>query len=470
MRRLLSINTPAGSTIEYYPKPPAYSTTCQLLTPAELGEKFGFTYDESMYARDAAIATTVEQLQINEGPLHKMTDIDKGLAWWLANPFEYLCLADVDERIGVSTFAKQDIPVDTVLGIYAGVIADPSHIAPEDQGYLLTLGRSPLHIAAGARGGMGRFLAHLYQDCDRDMQQAQARLEQPEFLARQFNMSEQQIRHLLKTKQITPSVIHDICAEGARLERQANPEFDDFTFATEQVKRSIAVANVTQLQIRYKGTPITVLISSLPIKKHQIVGMNYTSDYWNTKGYQPELVSPYGMVTPRTLYKRTGAVSLFLPDPTKKSKFLNIENKRAAFYNDITQGHPIYLEPFDCFISLYALRDALVAANAAPECYARLPFLNAFAQMLQRRINSLIDDDIALYWQDPITDEKTLESQTPPNPNAFTVAVVCRAKDTQSYTSLLNLFSPIRDRVRGFKETREIVIEGVNDGTLKWRP
>ncbi|PHQ80147.1 MAG: hypothetical protein COB66_05380 [Coxiella sp. (in: Bacteria)] len=429
-----------------------------------------------MLAFNEAIATQVRKATVATPKGLNIAAIQKGLDQCLNAPFENLCLGFVSGGVGVSTFAKVDIPANTMLGIFSGVIVDPRDAYREQGPDYTARFIDDLAIAPGKRGGIGRFMAHSFQDCDRLVVQFRENLNDPAYIAGMRGSSE--------------TFLDRIAAVGIAGEREENPQFDDIQFKNREVRDAIASANVIRVLVPYKDTHVVALMTCYPIKQHEIVTCNYTQRYWSVKGCHPELLTRMGQVVPHKDYKRAGVLPLFVDNPDVKDR-LHISIVRDAFDEDIRDDVPIFFGAINFWISLYVLRDALVAANGAPDYYGRLP-LNSFAATL---MSSLQQDpanlgkhvDVMLFWQTPLlVDEemrsdkvvhvepaKTNVSERHPLAGAYKADVVCRANTGSCYRDLCDFLAPLKKekgRLRFFPEVCEAVIHDVNDGVFSWLP
>ena len=375
----------------FHGRPSEEGVTHELLTPQELGNRLGFTYQESLCApqglhkqiqRSAKWFKRTLQLTngVQPGHLYDFSSSDE-FNDCMVRPFQGVVLGDLGPPFGVCAFAAEDMPAGRQLGFYAGEYTD--QVAAQDE-YTAALPED-MYLSAERQGGIARFFPHLTHSNDRMMEEHVCKPRSAVGLgvggAARISM--------IKKKLEAYNNDHMLCKQTLEFEGR-------------YAEADVACANIMCDRVVANGLPVVVLSTCLPIKEGEILGFDYGT-FFLQKGTAPDLCTRFGQLIPRSAYKRTGNVAI--PIEAEDGTLVTYIDRDALYAGYLSAKQPPIPTPWSAqqtrYLSVYEVMDKLVAVNAFSECHGRLP-LNAFASALKLYCErSGIKVDIACYSQNP---------------------------------------------------------------------
>ncbi len=504
------ISQPLPETINVYDRPPALpGAQKETLAIAQVEERLGITFCEGLYYKNPSLLRKLK----NYKPEPATVDSSIPPAVFtrtLQQPVSGLCLAYMGEELGYGMFAEIDLPINSVLGIYSGMLidrqpAERSHLSSYEDG---------LWVDALECRGMAAFMQHLPHDCTRDIDSNIANFRKnPRYknaddrtVAGAVLVGMAQMSYIKPYKELTTTYLRRIHAETnsnpiALLKQMlreilrsidsctVDNELDNIQCVNSEVKNSIATSNVTILPMPYilDGATIYIkgAITRAPIKKGEIIGYSY-GVYWERLCKTPELFTNIGKVIPHWHYKRTNPLDLRRHWSEGPTRFFPMERIKEIPLD----GAPMVVKDVTGTLqgySSYDIRRMLVKHNRVGEGYQAYPLNNLGSEIRKQFTDSNIAFSLFLQIPNAATQRavlfifllslQTLEVQLATSllgekakrliqhkPNGCpAMDLACSASTAGEYRQLTDFFASYSGQKRLNPRTGEVIVADIND-------
>ncbi len=267
--------------IEYSESPLTPDSKVTQLTPAALGEKLGFEYDESIYHE---VGININEY-LQDSDISHPQDCPKiaAIEDRIKQPLDGLVVCRMAMPTGHGVFTRKAIKNGAVIGFYSGVV---NKLTAQDN-YAVPLG-SPKNanfnhlavISAKASGGISRLFQHLPFDYQKSVDEMAQNL--PQATADKMGIPLATLNEMLKIKKI------DIQQFSASM-FQGSQEQDDMQTLelSAEAKNNIARANLNTKRLRYRGTVLSVIVATCDIPAYSQLGFCYGIRMWQSMKIKP---------------------------------------------------------------------------------------------------------------------------------------------------------------------------------------
>jgi hypothetical protein len=391
------------------------------LTLSELEKMCNFTFKEGVSCSDEVYAWLIK----NDEELRKTRQSVPRcrLQDCIESPFKNIALFNAGPPFGMCTVATGAISRHTVIGLYSGVM----HFGrlPTDRYEFKInlpdkLDHTGLSMTSNELGGMARFFPHLMSRTEKDK-------------------------------------------DPAWIEMTGNHV-------------APAWANVESVSIMLDCIPVIVLQAKSDINKGDIVGYDYGRDYWLSHGVESDLMDRSGKLIPKDDWKWKGRLRVACQSLVQVTNTLAV-NVDAILSSDtgmhafpsITIGSDPQGQKH--FYSTRVLVDSLVAANALPKYYGKLPNLLSslpFVAMLMHFFSQQKGNELALYWQNPKIVGKDDRTDFDDQCKSYVLDVVLSCRDNSSYKLAISVLQGmLQDHCTVCPKAREIRVNAANLNVAK---
>jgi hypothetical protein len=422
-------------------KPPRLGGVPKKLPVAEVEAKFNFTYTESILASGRLLEFHGEPdthpdltRAVNQYARRAKDIIDKLVLCYIG-----------DERIGWGVFAREDLPANTMLAIYAGeIVKDHEQIFDP---YGLENGDDHYSVSAGQYGGIARFFQHAPFNPEHEIEALAAAGAAPAVLNRQL------IDAHLQT--LRESAKHDPALKETFI------EFDSLRFLSSSAKENMAWDNIKTQNVRVNGVNMRIFSTRQAIPAGDLITFSYGIGYWVTCNVMPELFERSGRVLDHSCYSRN---YMTVPANIIANTETSAEKERIFLYfvqiflaYDLLRQFPVMLFPGTQLFSNFYLRHQLVRSNALDESFNPLDDTQ-FVLRLREALQDL-KPKIQAFYRDPRENVREVFSE-----HAYLVDVVCQMDSVEKWIYVTKIARNFlgQDMVKAFQATREILFKGVN--------
>jgi hypothetical protein len=465
--------------IPVFDAPPLLGGKKTMMTPAEVGELTGCQFTESIYVPEGTKMKPLKTLKAGFKPRREFDNagVLRQLETLSTTPNNKLALAKMDDQMGYGVFALEAIEPGEVVAIYAGDLH--FDITPDlaESDYLISVRRGvddprkAASVDARHRRGMAGFIQHAPVWHDRDERAQSVSYQDSEFLSRLMGLDraiiERQSR--MHPESISRQKTDGIAAKEYERIRLTDTELDDIDWHLDQTDfgstgaflKTLCTANVYHEEVWYNDRPLVVLVARHRIEPMEMLGMTYTLAYWIDAQLTPELVSRWGQNVPHAFYHRERNLSLFLASVNGLQRA--VRDSRPAFEKDIVQRSPVPCSD-DFVVSAYAIRDALVRANAKSPEFGRLGYNNTFSERFKEKMEkaSGVSVSLASFWSNTL-------AHPADKVEGRHAEAVYTANNAADFKRLSGFFdgltggASLADRIERHEESRECVVKRVND-------
>lgn len=290
--------------------PPNTNPVIYYLTPEQFSEKFGFTYDESLYGPSEARALSKDaEFRQKLGRENKKKDVphESAILERLRNPLDCFVISKIsgekedESGVGYGLFTLEDIPRGTVLGIYSGTIG-PAGVYeeknPDDYCSQWGILSNSTHvISSKEQGGLARFMQHL----------PFCRIAYGNKLQNAFK------------KKFIPAALAASGISQEKIEAGIQKLFDTHIpkandlekvqFSSQALRSQLATENVHIVSMFLHGVLITTFSAAYDIHKNHMLGYRYGEKYWLSSKKEPRYFTQLGALIGRDQYQTQEPVS-----------------------------------------------------------------------------------------------------------------------------------------------------------------
>ena len=325
------IHAKISPKIAYMKNPPAEGGEIEYLTTKEFQQKFNCEYTEGIF---------INQLKREPTTEHDFKDARAKAAYErLLHPLENLVICKMTHDLGYGLFTTEDIPMGTVICLYAG------EYDPQTTEFIYSYGG----INAAKIGGVARFMQHQPISKDNHETYLMQVLQNYRLLAIQENIPEEQAKTILSDSNVVQKKVKEYKKKVKENDVFAGYDFEQYTFFDKQLIDQVAQSNVSIESTEVAGVDVFLMVASRDIKKNESIGFSYGVMYWQHPSIRK---SPL-------LFTKTGRIIL----PENNYSYSNHESVKEA--NKILKTNPLlnpatsgqYSEMFQQFRSLLSTFD-----------------------------------------------------------------------------------------------------------------
>lgn len=414
-------------------RPPLLGGVPQKLPIAEVEAKFKFIYTESILASDE-----IAELPHGADTRSELTHIVNRYASDANAVIDKLVLCNMGDNVGWGVFARQDIPANTVLAIYAGEkvkrdeqLFDEYGLESDDKNYT---------TSASQYGGIARFFQHAPLN---PMHKARA-------LARKQTASR------VKALQLAGQYLQRM-RESAK---EAFIEMDSLEFLNPAAEKNMAWENTETENVCVSGVNMRIFSARQTIPAGEPITFSYGIGYWAGRDAVPELFERSGKIIDHSCYKRkyitvpAKLIQLTAGAATTEKERIYLYFTKVFLTYDLLRQFPVMLFPATQLFSNFDLRCRLVKSNALDVSFSPVVgdrLVAEFDRALQR-----LNPQIQAFYRDPRVDRK----------KASPIDIICRLQTIEEwiyFTKIVRAFLG-QDMCKAFQATREVLIKDVNLG------
>jgi hypothetical protein len=436
-------------------KPLGQGGEAAYLSISELEKKFAFKYIEDLivpasYQKDVEAISLRQEPQSDTDLLYDKKKLEAAIPLRISKPHESLAICYIEETVGYGVFALEDIPEGEMLCIYAGKVSKGIvDLGKTEYGFRFP--DTDLGISSKKAGGIARFFSHLPTNQKDQQRKISEILDNPKLLAES-----------LKRKGVADEIITNIVSKRDFYKQffemdkvyphNEYDELNNLVFSKPFLKKEIACANLSTALIKIYNKPYIAFITNRLIKRHEILGFDYSWPYWFSRRQFPLYLTKEGQVIPKKNYSRK-EIFLFISNSKVKitnELFFNFFNRNALFFCFPESGRTVYLSLYE--LRKYASDGGLISSTYAPVSN------NSFAL-------ALIENFAKTKFRDIVVETFLRKPEgSPEELSTYTADVVVNSGNTDTFVQLTQFFKPIAHRVKAIQFTNEWVIKDVNGG------
>ncbi len=306
---------------QLYEQLPTQGGTPVLLTEEQFENKFSCIYQAGTAIprhHQQELQKTMQAVPTRLGFLNNPDVITQQTQAILKKPHLDLGIVNLGPTIGYSVIALNNIPANQVVAIYSGRVVRGDQLSDAELIYSFDYHQGWV-VCALQSGSIARFFPHLPTD----------------YFALRKNVAEQ-LNHIDKwvefSKKVSPGVddaalrnlftydtknidqITQSYIDGLTFNESREDEYRNIQFQANcpaNVRKNLATANVGILPVKIANTWHLAVITSQPIKRHEIVGIDYTSKFWASNKIIPHLLLKDGTIVDQQYYKRDSLNNYF---------------------------------------------------------------------------------------------------------------------------------------------------------------
>lgn len=276
------IDAKISEKIAYMENPPAQGGEIQYLTSQEFQQKFNCEYSEGVVVTKALQEPASEQ---------DFRDTRAKAAYErLQHPLKSLVICKMTDEIGYGLFTTEEIPIGTVICIYAGA-HDPSTTE-----FIYSYGE----INAAKVGGFARFMQH--QPISKSNHEAYLLqgLHNHHLFAIQKNIPAEKAKAMLDNTSYVQEKRREYKEQLDENEAFGSYDFEQYQFSNKQLATQIAQSNVSIESTKVAGVEVILMVASRNIKRNESIGFSYGVMYWQHPSIRkpPLVFTETGQVIP----------------------------------------------------------------------------------------------------------------------------------------------------------------------------
>ena len=347
------------------------------ISKAELEERCGFTYDESIY-RGEDFGRVLENSRKIARPIAP-TLLDK-VQDRIASPLtDSFVIYKISDEAGYGLRLHPDaalIEMGTLVMFYGGTVVTKS----DDDTYSL-LAAEDCRITPKEKGGLARFMSHLPRDLERvvEINNGTRTLEEYRRLLVElggYDFNEGANEHFARSRDAAPMTLDEMIARDSN-SAEFTEEAAEYLLLkiAEENKAKVAWESLAHMTFVLNGLPIVCFLALKDIPPGHPLGFIYGHSYWSNKAMMPTLLcADTGAPLSRELYSRTHAlIPVLLPGRTTKT--LVPCSGEAFMASSENLSGPYFQAPKILYrgakpLSYFDLRDHMVQANAVSSAFA----------------------------------------------------------------------------------------------------
>lgn len=262
MKVIIKANTP--TKIPYMENPPAQGGEIKYLTADEFKKKFNCEYTEGVVVEG-------KYKKLNPATESDFKNASAKAAYErLLNPLDSLVICKMSHGIGHGLFTTKDIPMGTVICIYAG------QYDPFSKEFVY----SNESIDAAKVGGFARFMQHQPFSKEGHEYYLMQGLKDPHLFAIQENITQEEAKALLVDSGFVAKKTEKY-KEKIKDNLRCNVyNFSEIVFSDKQLATEIAQSNVFCETTVVADVEVTLMVAMRDIKANESIGFSYGVVYW----------------------------------------------------------------------------------------------------------------------------------------------------------------------------------------------
>ncbi len=242
-------------------KPPLLGGVIHEFSQEEFYQKFGLFFREGIWLDETFSKEELYKAKQKISSTFPTTHFYRKIPHIIDHPFENVCIAFIDSKVGYGVFATRKIKKGMLVCIYSGEIGSifDKNLKGLEHGYVNT----QFCFKQTMSRGIASFLQHF---------------------------------------PIDPKASK---SENKKETMQEESEIYFTQFISDEVRQKLATVNLDKEYLIYNGIPLVAFVANRDIEAGEQLGIKYGLHYWRAIKIHPEFFEKSGAVIPKQYYCRT---------------------------------------------------------------------------------------------------------------------------------------------------------------------